>query len=73
MFPRLGLGLISIPAGRIFIRPILERYSYYGGKKSSPFCTVSLDIKIITNETPKLRTYCVQYTSLITEPLFHKI
>jgi len=62
-----------MPAGRIFVRPTLERYNCHGGTKSSPFCSVSLDIKIITNETPKLRTYCVQYTSLITEPLFYKI
>ena len=72
MFPRLGLMLFSMSAGRIFIEPTLEHYNYHG-KKCSPFCIVSLDIKIITNETPKLRTYCVQYTSLMTEPLFYKI
>jgi hypothetical protein len=72
MFPRLGLMLFSMPAGRIFIRPTLEHYNYYG-EKSSPSCIVSLDIKIMTSETPELRTYCVQYTSLNTEPLFCKI
>jgi hypothetical protein len=59
-FPRIGLMLFSMPAGRIFIKPTLEHYDNRG-KKCSPFCIVSLDIKIITNETPKLRTLCLVY------------
>jgi len=55
MFPTFGLMLFSMPAGGIFIRPTLEHYNCHGGK-SSPFSIVSLDVKIITNETQNLRT-----------------